>query len=385
MLTRPAQRDVTSARRAGFRSRRSSACSARSWACWLVAAVLWLYQLQGRIQEQNESLQALTRLVEQSAASQRLVSDTLLEKVGGENPAEFTARYERAAKARDDALRQLAIQRSINETLGSQNKELETRAATLAAELETAQESARSVREGRQGRPQAPRADRQPRGNQRAPAESSSMSFDPWLESPDGKKALEIQRDLVRTRYAAYAGWGCSVAPGPGPGRPYFLLSSPRPRCPDERRRPARRCRAATPPDRLIAETNEPMSQRPIRRCRIQYLTRFHFVLLVVTSSSSRPPRRRGSRSTQAFLGRRPSRRTAESAARGRARACCRARAQLSKAMRVLPQRQLALGGQPGLGIALARACWRSRVPRRGSETWRGGWAATGFSPSAFT
>ena len=36
----------------------------------------------------------------------------------------------------------------------------------------------------------------------------------PWLDSEDGKKAVEIQSDLTRTRYVAYAGWGCSALLG---------------------------------------------------------------------------------------------------------------------------------------------------------------------------
>src|SRR5262249_35704117 len=30
----------------------------------------------------------------------------------------------------------------------------------------------------------------------------------PFLDSPEGKKAVDLQRELVHTRYEAYLGWG---------------------------------------------------------------------------------------------------------------------------------------------------------------------------------
>jgi proteasome lid subunit RPN8/RPN11 len=91
----------------------------------VVAAAFWLYQLNERIQDQSDSLKSLAHSIDQVAGSQRLAIDTLLDKAGTENPAYFVDRYERAAKARDDARRQLAVQQSINETLGVRTKDLE--------------------------------------------------------------------------------------------------------------------------------------------------------------------------------------------------------------------------------------------------------------------
>ncbi len=103
-----------------------------------VAAALWLFQLHGRIQEQSDTLKAMAHSVEQVAGSQRLTVDTLLDKAGTDNPAQFAERYDRAAKARDEARRQLAAQQSINETLGVRTKELESTAVKLSTDLETA-------------------------------------------------------------------------------------------------------------------------------------------------------------------------------------------------------------------------------------------------------
>jgi proteasome lid subunit RPN8/RPN11 len=187
-----------------------------------VAAALWLGQLLGRIQEQNESLQALARLVEQSSATDRLLSDTLLERAGGNDPTEFTGRYERVSKARDEAVRQLDIQRSINETLGSRYKELKTRADLVSSDLETAQKKLDLFQKDAE---EAPKLREQLaslqeiKGRQQRELEELA----PWLESPDGQKAVAVQRDLVRTRYAAYAGWSCSALLGLALAALYFF------------------------------------------------------------------------------------------------------------------------------------------------------------------
>jgi proteasome lid subunit RPN8/RPN11 len=103
-----------------------------------VAAMLWLYQLNGRVQEQSEALKTLAHSVDQAVGSDRLAMDTLLDKAGTDNPTRFLERYERAAKARDEARRQVTAQQSINETLGNRNKELETTTQKLTADLEVA-------------------------------------------------------------------------------------------------------------------------------------------------------------------------------------------------------------------------------------------------------
>jgi proteasome lid subunit RPN8/RPN11 len=106
-----------------------------------VAAMLWLYQLNGRVQEQSEALKTLAHSVDQAVGSDRLAMDTLLDKAGTDNPTRFLERYERAAKARDEARRQVTAQQSINETLGNRNKELETTGQKLAVDLEVAKKN----------------------------------------------------------------------------------------------------------------------------------------------------------------------------------------------------------------------------------------------------
>src|SRR5262249_52856520 len=111
----------------------------------LVALALWLYQFQGRIQEQNESFLVLARSVEQLGENQRLAVDSLLQKGDGKRPADFNELYNKAARERDEAVRKLDDLRYGNELLSRQTKALETRTAEQAAKVERLEKDAREA------------------------------------------------------------------------------------------------------------------------------------------------------------------------------------------------------------------------------------------------
>jgi proteasome lid subunit RPN8/RPN11 len=214
MLTRPAQRDITSpVERAQFAA--VVGLLGMFLGMLIVAAGFWLFQLHGRMQEQTESLQGLTRVVEQSTTSQRLVGDALLEKVAGQKPVGFDALYDKAYKAREEAQHQLGIQRTINETLGARTKELESRASTLAADLEATRKERDQYEKGaHEASDLRDRIAGLKDHNERQQRKLDEMA--PFFESPEGAKALDVQKELVRTRYIAYAGWICSALLGLG-------------------------------------------------------------------------------------------------------------------------------------------------------------------------
>ncbi len=142
----------------------------------------------------------------QPAARERYAAGT----AGGNDPAEFTGRYERVAKARDEAVRALEAQRTINETLGGRTQELESREALLVADLESTR---KKLEQHQKDAEEAPRLREQLasvlESKKRQQTELEELA--PWLESPEGQKAAEFRRDLVRTRIFAYAGWGTSA------------------------------------------------------------------------------------------------------------------------------------------------------------------------------
>jgi proteasome lid subunit RPN8/RPN11 len=205
MLTRPMNREVTSTV-----EKVQLAASFGLLGAFLgmlgVAAVFWLVQLNSRIHEQGDSIQTLARSVEDVSGRQRLAVDMLLDRAGNEKPTAFVEQYAKTAKARDDAQRQLSIQRTINETLGSRNKELETH----TAELEKTCQTLEQYRKDAEGIPALrDRIAGLEEINQRQ--ERRLTELDPWLESPDGKQAVGLVRELTRTRTWLYLGWGCAA------------------------------------------------------------------------------------------------------------------------------------------------------------------------------
>ncbi len=170
----------------------------------VVAAAFWLYQLNERIQEQSDSLKALAHSIDQVAGSQRLAIDTLLDKAGTENPAQFSAdRYERAAKARDDARRQ--ARGPADHQRDSRRADKETRA--VAAKLETDLESAnKTLSQYETDAKQAPELreritelEKKQEELQRELEEKTEI-----VEAADGKKGDEVVRRLNLFRYATY-------------------------------------------------------------------------------------------------------------------------------------------------------------------------------------
>ena len=175
---------------------------------------MWLYQFQARIQEQNESFLALARSVEQIGEGQRIAIDTLVEKIGGDKPVEFLERYNKAARERDLARRQLDLQRSISDRLAVQAQDLEKQSNDQNEKLAAVRKEAPT------GSKATPRMRREMRDRLAILEESHERDqkkleeLAPFLESKDGKAVLELQHELSRTRTLAYLGWGLTAVLG---------------------------------------------------------------------------------------------------------------------------------------------------------------------------
>ncbi len=178
-----------------------------------VALAMWLYQIQMRIQDQNESFLALARSVEQLGDSQRLAIDTLLEKVGGEKPAEFIEQYNKTARERDQAKQQLEVQRSMSERLGAEARAFEKQLTENDEKLEKAKkEIARLEADAKDAPKLREQVASLQESNERRKSRLEELA--PWIDSKDGKAAQELQNELARTRYLAYMGWGFTAAFG---------------------------------------------------------------------------------------------------------------------------------------------------------------------------
>jgi hypothetical protein len=173
----------------------------------VVALALWLYQFQGRIQEQNESFLVLARSVEQLGENQRLAVDTLLLKGDGKRPADFNELYNKAARERDEATRRLDDLRYGNELLTRQTKALEARTAEQATKVERLEKDAKETPKLRE------KIASLEEDNDRKQRRLDEV--DVLLKSDDlAKTVKELNSDLVRARWAAYTGWGLSALLG---------------------------------------------------------------------------------------------------------------------------------------------------------------------------
>jgi hypothetical protein len=188
-----------------------------------LAAVLWLSQLLGKIQQQNESIQALTRIVEESATRQRQLSNGLMEHAGIDDPVDFTGMLARADKERDDAKQRLESERIKVDSLAAKIKDLQsdtTRYRDALAEARTKlAEAEKDANEVAQMRVRVTDLEKDQAAQQRKIAD-----LQPWLDTEPGKAALLMEHDLRNIRYWAYSGWACSVLLGVGLAAMYLFL-----------------------------------------------------------------------------------------------------------------------------------------------------------------
>lgn len=171
----------------------------------MLAAALGLAFLSARLGNQAETLAALKQRVEEDSAGRRLALDALLEKIGGDDPARFVERYERAARDRDDAKRRFAAEQSISETLAMRNKELETRAEALAADLETAHGKLEKLET--EAKRAADLQERVDELEETAADQERQLAIQrPIVESVEGKNAEALLSSLNLHRLVAYGG-----------------------------------------------------------------------------------------------------------------------------------------------------------------------------------
>lgn len=188
-----------------------------------VALALWLYQLQGRMQDQNDNILTLARAVEQLGDNQRLANDTLLRKVATDKPEEFLAQYNKASRDRDESGRLLAVQRSISDEMGARAKALAEKLQVVEKDLAQFKADAKEIPDLRK------RVD--------ALAESNDIKqrqldeLEPFIKkSREGGVDVELlAREVTRSRYFAYAGWAISALLAAGLIATFFFYKPPLP------------------------------------------------------------------------------------------------------------------------------------------------------------
>ncbi|MHB1558253.1 MAG: Mov34/MPN/PAD-1 family protein [Isosphaeraceae bacterium] len=189
-----------------------------------MALVLWLFQLQARIQDQNDSINRLAKAVEQLGDRQGLATDTILRLVPTDKPDDFAAQYGKVARERDEAKKKYDIQRAMAEdeaararTLAADYKALEKETAKnkdAARELADLRKEVASLKES----------------NEKKQRELDEI--EPFLKkNEEGIDVGGLIHDYHRTRYIAYGGWGLCVLLAIGLVAAFFFY---RPMLPDE-------------------------------------------------------------------------------------------------------------------------------------------------------
>ncbi len=207
MLTRPANREVASTV-----EKVQLAASFGLLGTFLgmlgVAVVFWVLQLNSRVHEQGESLQAIAHSVEEIGNRQRLAVDMMLERASDDKPVALVERYAKIAKSRDELDRRFT---SIRDTLVARDEELEKARKSLERYKKDAEEVPKLRDEI---------ADLQA-VNEKQKAENEKQKADlaelaPFRDSPESQNALTLARDLGRTRTLMYVGWSAALVMGLG-------------------------------------------------------------------------------------------------------------------------------------------------------------------------
>ena len=184
----------------------------------IVAAAFWIARIHGLLEEQRESVKGLSTQVEkssqslasfadQSAAERRLASDTLERVLSDKKPPKFDELYEQLHTELRNANRKYETQLSANEALAARKKDLEGEAADLRTQL------ADTRKERDDFKIDALKAE-ELRNEIASLQKQAKDALDPSSNSVDGEKKSAIVQELVRTRYAAYGGWGCTALLG---------------------------------------------------------------------------------------------------------------------------------------------------------------------------
>ncbi len=216
-----------------------------------VALALWLYQLQGRVQEQNDTVRALVNVVEDLRDNQRLATDTLLRKIGNDKAEDFLAQYNKAAKQRDEAERLLVVQRSMKEDLEGRVKGLTDKLQSVQKEFDQSKIDAKDAPKLRQRIADLEEINDRKQGR--------LDEIEPFVKKgkEEGIDVDRLLQDRSRMRLLAYAGWGVSALLAVGLVAAFFFYKPP---LPDETVPPPPDDERSNAPDRLTSSDGIPES-----------------------------------------------------------------------------------------------------------------------------
>jgi proteasome lid subunit RPN8/RPN11 len=189
----------------------------------IVAAAFWVFQTQSSNHEHTQSLKVLSDQVEKlskglvndadhTSAERRLVTGVLDKVVSGQKSVAFEGLFENLSKQLDSTESKYNDQLKVNEVLA---KHLEREAAEHQLQLAITR---KELDEFKIEAKKVVDLEIQIAGLQK----QAKDAMDSASDSVVGEKKSTIEKDLVRMRYVAYAGWICSALLSLGLAASYF-------------------------------------------------------------------------------------------------------------------------------------------------------------------
>ena len=167
-----------------------------------LSGVLWLNTIFGQIQEQGKTIDDLRKNITELNERQRITFETALGEPGGMDPERFLRKFNTLASERDESRKKLGRQASMNDLLTDKNKSLTESLAKLEKKYEAASKFEKDAEEFAKLRPQFLEA------QSRIDRDSKKIEdLEALLDTPEGRKVVELAKSQKTTWYAAVAGW----------------------------------------------------------------------------------------------------------------------------------------------------------------------------------
>lgn len=182
----------------------------------MLTAGLVLYQTYREMSDQSKTLKELQQSTGVVLSAHRLALDTLLDEASQGDPDKFTARYNRTASERDEALKEVERSRTIDAALSDRSKRLEAELSKLTKDFDAAKKMVDRYNAEKNGSPdllsRLALLEDSLKSNARTIKEKEAV-----LETvKDAAKVEALIQSYHRTWYAAAAGWGLFLLAGLG-------------------------------------------------------------------------------------------------------------------------------------------------------------------------
>jgi hypothetical protein len=175
-----------------------------------VLGFLWLIQLNRSVQEQADRLEKIATGVDRASAAQRLAFETMLAASQSKDPEHdanlLLTQYSYTARLLDEKKHKLDEQETINGELAAKVRSLDKDNIKLRGDLDAAKKFENEAKDAGALRDRVDELEIENKRQARRLAAQQEV-----LDTPAGRRALDLTRRYDRAWYAAVAGWGAAL------------------------------------------------------------------------------------------------------------------------------------------------------------------------------